>query len=165
MGGSLSRMLGVLIAVLLLMAPASAQSPSPDALAAAKELVSIINLPDQFKALIPLVMKSLKPAIVQGRSNADRDYEAMAPILLDAFEARTGEISEAAAVIYASNFSADELRTFIAFYKTPAGQKFLQKQPLVAQQTMAAGQQFGESVAADIKKRMIEELRKKGHTL
>jgi hypothetical protein len=156
---------GLLAAVLLFVTPAQTQSPSPDSLAAAKELVSTINLPEQFKAVLPIVMKGLKPAIVQGRSNVDRDFEAMAPILLNAFQARIGEISEAAAVIYASNFSAEELRTITAFYRTPAGQKFLQKQPIVAQQTMAAGQQFGQSIAADIQKRMIEELRKKGHTL
>jgi hypothetical protein len=33
------------------------------------------------------------------------------------------------------------------------------------QQTMTVGQKFGQSVAADMQKRMIEELRKKGHTL
>jgi hypothetical protein len=156
---------GVLAAVLLLAASAQAQSPSPESLAAAKELINTINFPDQFKALMPIMMKNLKPAIVQGRADIDRDYEDMMPGLLDAFQSRIGELSDAAAAIYASNFSAEELKTVIAFYKTPAGQKFLQKQPVILQQTMAAGQQFGQSVAADMKKRMIEELRKKGHTL
>jgi hypothetical protein len=161
----LFRVVGVLAALLLLAAPAQAQSPSPGSLAAAKELLNTINFPDQFKALMPIMLKNLKPAIVQGRADVDRDYEAMMPGLLDAFQSRIGELSDAAAAIYASNFSADELRTVIAFYKTPAGQKFLQKQPIILQQTMAAGQQFGQSVAADMKKRVIEELRKKGHTL
>jgi hypothetical protein len=155
----------VLAAVLLLAAPARAQSPSPDSLSAAKELINTINFPDQFKALMPIMMKNLKPAIVQGRADIDRDYEALMPALIDMAQSRISELSDAAAAIYASNFSAEELRTLIAFYKTPAGQKLLQKQPVIVQQTMAAGQQFGQSVIVDMKKRMIEELRKKGHAL
>ena len=89
----------------------------------------------------------------------------MTPILLEGFQARMGELSEAVAIIYSSNFSADDLRAVTAFYKTPAGRKLLEKTPVVAQQTMAAGQKFGQSVAADMQKRIIEELRKKGHTL
>jgi uncharacterized protein len=165
MSNRLFRLAGLFALVLLLAAPARAQSPSPDALAAAKELVTTMNLAEQFKALMPMIMKNLKPAIVQGRNDVDRDYEAMTPILLEGFEARMGELSEAVAIVYSSNFSADDLRAVTAFYKTPAGRKLLEKTPLVAQQTMAAGQKFGQSVAADMQKRIIEELRKKGHTL
>ena len=165
MSDRLFRMVGLLAAVLLLTAPARAQSPSPESTAAAKELINTINLADQFKNLMPMIMKNLKPAIVQGRSEVDRDYDAMVPVLLEASQARIGELIEAVAIIYSSNFSAEELRAVIAFYKTPVGQKFLQKQPFMMQQTMTVGQKFGQSVAADMQKRMIEELRKKGHTL
>lgn len=156
---------GLFALAVLSAAPTLAQSPSPDALAAAKELVTTMNLAEQFKSLMPMIMKNLKPAIVQGRSDVDRDYEAMAPILLEGFEARMGELSEAVAIVYSSNFSADDLRAVTAFYRTPAGRKLLEKTPVVAQQTMAAGQKFGQSVAADMQKRIIEELRKKGHAL
>jgi len=161
----LFRMAGLFAAVLLLTAPARAQSPTPESTAAAKELINTINLADQFKNLMPMIMKNLKPAIVQGRSDVDRDYDAMVPVLLEASQARIGELIEAVAIIYSSNFSAEELRAVIAFYKTPVGQKFLQKQPFMMQQTMMVGQKFGQSVAADMQKRMIEELRKKGHAL
>lgn len=156
---------GAFVAVLLLAAPAQAQSYSPESLAAAKEMINTINLADQFKNVIPMLLKNLKPAIVQGRSNVDRDYDVMAPIVIEGFQARTGELIEAVAIIYSSHFSAEELRTVTAFYKTPAGQTFLQKQPDIAQQTMTAGYKFGQSVAADVQKRIIEELRKKGHAL
>lgn len=158
-------MVGLFAAVLLWTAAARAQSSSPESTAAAKELIDTINLANQFKNLMPVIMQNLKPAIVQGRSNVDRDYDAMVPAMLEAFQARIGELTDALAIIYSSNFSAEELRTVTAFYKTPAGQKFLQKQPVLVQQTMTAGQKFGQSVAADMQKRMIEELRKKGHTL
>lgn len=161
----LFRMAGLFAAVLLLTAPARAQSPSPESTAAAKELLNTMNLAEQFKALMPMIMKNMKPALVQGRTDLDRDYDVIVPILLEGFQARIGELIDAVAVIYAGNFSAEELRAVAGFYKTPVGQKFLQKTPALMQQTMAAGQQFGQSVAADMQKRMIEELRKKGHAL
>jgi len=160
------RITGLLVAALWFSAPlARAQSASPETLATAKELLSTMNLADQFKALMPAIMQNMKAAVVQGRSDVERDYDAMTPILLEGFQARLGELSEAVAIVYAGNFSADDLRALIAFYKTPTGQKFLQKTPVVMQQTMAAGQKFGQSVASDLHQRMIDELRKKGHTL
>jgi hypothetical protein len=170
MSGALFRIARLLVAAFLFVGPlARAQSdapaPSPEALAAARELVTTINLTKQFTALMPTIMKALKPAIVQNRSDVERDYDALTPILLGGFQARLGELSEAVAIIYASNFSADDLHALTAFYKTPLGQKLLQKTPVVATETMGAGQKFGQSVAADMRQRMIEELRKKGHDL
>ena len=157
--------IGLLIAVLLFVVPARAQSPTPDAIAAAKELVSTMNLIGQFKAVMPVILKNLKPAIVQGRRDVDRDYDAMSPILLDGFQERVDELADAVAIIYSGNFSAEELRSVTAFYKSPTGRKLLQKTPVLLQQTMTAGQKFGQSVAADMQTRIREELRKRGHDL
>jgi uncharacterized protein len=170
MSGRLFRVAALVVAVFLFASPLAraqlaAPAPPPDALAAARELVTTMHMVDQFKALLPMIMKNLKPAIVQNRSDIERDYDAMTPILLDGFQARVGELSEAVAIIYASNFSAEDLQTLTAFYKTPTGQKFLQKTPGVAAQTMAAGQKFGQSVATELRQRMTDELRKKGHDL
>ena len=154
-----------LAAIWLTPMPARAESLSPESIAAAKELVATIKLGEQFKSLMPTIMTTLKPAIVQGRANVERDYDAMIPMLLQSFQSRMDELSGVVVKVYASNFTADDLRALIVFYKTPVGQKFLQKTPLLAQQTMAVGQQFGQSVASEIRTRMIEELRKKGHAI
>jgi hypothetical protein len=103
--------------------------------------------------------------IVQGRGNVERDFDAVTPVLLDGFQGRLDDLSEAVAIIYANNFSADDLRGLIAFCKTPLGQRFLQRSATVAQQSVLAGQRFGQSVAAEMRQRIIEELRKKGHDL
>jgi hypothetical protein len=165
MSSKLLRLAGLFAVALTLAAPARAQSPSPESLAAARELVAAMNVPEQLKAMMPIIMKNLKPAIVQGRSALDRDYDAIVPILLEAFHARLGELSESVVAIYSSTFSADDLRAATAFYKTPAGRNFLQKMPVVAAQTMAAGQKFGQALTPEVQKRVIEELRKRGHPI
>jgi hypothetical protein len=149
----------------LIVAPVQAQSPNPDAATAARELVNTMKLADQFKAILPTIFQHLKPAIVQNRPEVGRDFDAMAPILLDKMNGRLGELVDAVVLVYAGNFTATELRDLAAFYQTPTGQKLLQKTATVTQQTMLVGQKFGQSAAADAQQQMLEELRKKGHAL
>jgi uncharacterized protein len=154
------------LAVLLLAAsPAPAQSPPPDALAAARELLVTMRMADQFKAILPTIMQSMKPVIVQGRPEIERDFDAIVPTLLEGMNARLNELSDLTAAVYASNFSADELRDITAFYRTPTGEKFLQKLPVVTQQSIALGQRFGQAVAGDLQGRIVDELRKRGHKI
>jgi hypothetical protein len=159
------RIVGLMAVLCFSLVPARAQTPAPDAEVAARELVTTMKLDEQFKALMPMILKTMKPAIVQNRADVERDFDSLAPKLLEGFQARMSELSDAVVAVYSSNFNAEELRAATAFYRSPAGQKFLLKTPLVTQQTMAIGQKFGQSVGADAQKRMIEELRNKGHTL
>jgi uncharacterized protein len=145
--------------------PTQAQSPSPDTVAAARELVTTSRAADQLKTLLPLIMQQLKPAIVQGRADVARDFDAVMPQLVEAMSARSDSFAEAIAVIYARNFSADELRQVTAFYRSPIGQRFLAKMPTIAQESMTMGQKFGQEIAVELRTRMIEELRKRGHDI
>ncbi|HVX75674.1 MAG TPA: DUF2059 domain-containing protein [Bradyrhizobium sp.] len=162
---SIARIAAPLVLALLLIAPVQAQSPDAESEAAAKELVSIIKVGDQFKALLPLILQQLKPAIVQNRADVERDYDALVPIIQDKMMARITDLEGSIVAVYAGNFSAAELHDLIAFYKTPTGQKLLEKTPLIAQQTMAAGRKFGEVAGREAHQEMVDELRKKGHSI
>jgi hypothetical protein len=156
---------GLLAISLLSAAPAMPQTPPADAMAAAKELFVVMKMDDQYKAMMPMLIQALKPAIVQGRPQVERDYDAIAPILLNGFQSRLGEMTETVAAIYANNFTAAELREVTAFYRGPTGQKFLQKLPSIMQEAMVAGQKIGTKLGEELRARMIEELRKKGHNI
>ena len=69
------------------------------------------------------------------------------------------------AEIYAQNFASDEIRQVTAFYKTPTGRKFLEKMPVLVQQSMTMGQKFAQKLMQDIQSRMTDELRKRGHKI
>lgn len=150
---------------LLTFGPASPQTPPSDAMAAARELLIAMRFADQFRATFPMVMQSLKPAIVQNRPELERDFDATVPLLLDAMNPRLNDATEQMASIYALNFTADELRDLTGFFRTPTGEKYLQKFPAIVQQSIALGQRFGQSVAPEMQNRMIEELRKRGHKI
>jgi len=144
---------------------AQAQAPAPEAIAAARELVETMHLNDQYNAIVPGIFKNLKPAIVQGRADVERQYDALSPAIIDAFRQRVSEMSDAAAVVYAKNFSIEDIHALNDFYKTPTGQRLLQKLPTISQEMMGAGMKFGQSIGGEVQGRMIEELRKKGVTL
>jgi uncharacterized protein len=147
--------------------PAAAQSafPPPDAIAAARELVTASRAADQLKTLLPLLMQQLKPAIVQGRADVAREYDTIMPHLIESMNARSEAFAEGVATVYARNFTADELRQLTAFYRGPVGQKFLERMPIIAQESLAMGQKFGQDIAGELRSRMIDELRKRGYSI
>ena len=162
---ALSRSLAAcLVLALMSAAPAPAQTP-PDAVAAAKELMAVMHSADNFKTLMPQLMAALKPAIVQGRPDVDKDYEALVPVLLGAMNSKLDTMIDKIAGIYAARFSAAELREVANFYRGPTGQKFVAQLPGIMQESMTIGQQFGQQLAGEQQQRMMEELRKKGHKI
>lgn len=118
-----------------------------------------------FKTIMPAIVQQLKPAIVQNRPQVERDYDAIMPLMLDSMNARVSEIIEQVAALYARNFTAAELNEVVAFYRGPTGQKFIQKLPLITQESMVIGQRFGQSIAAELRSRIVDELRKRGHDI
>ena len=156
----------IVACLLLLLAPAvRAQTPASDSMTAARSLVTTMRLADQYKALLPAILLSLKPALTQDRPEIERDYETMMPMVAEAFTPYYTSMVDGIATIYASNFTAAELNDMEAFYRQPTGQKMLQKMPAISQQALAVGQEIGRKAAEDLKQRLTEALRQKGHKL
>jgi len=157
----------MIIGVMLLfsISTAPAQTPSPEALAVARSLISTMKLTDQYKALLPVILLSIKPAVVQGRPEIERDYDAMAAQIADAYAPYYSSMVDSAASLYASNFTVDELREIDAFYRLPVGQKLLQKSLPITQQSMQIGQDASRKAAEDLRIRLTDLLRQKGHKM
>ncbi len=156
----------VLASSVLASNPLYAQSPSaapapPENLAAARELVQTMKATDQFKALLPTIFEGLKPAFVQGRPEMAKDYDAIMPIVIEGATKRLDSLADMLAGIYAQNFTVDELHSLTAFYRSPTGQRLLERQPVIARASMVAGQQFGQTLVADLKEKITEELKKR----
>src|SRR6202051_3533628 len=113
-----------------------AQTPSPDAMTAARSLVTTMKLSDQYKALLPAILLGLRPALVQDRPEIERDYDAMMPMIVDAFTPYYTAMVDDVAAVYANNFTVGESREIEAFYRQPVGQKLLEKSQLIAQQSL-----------------------------
>ena len=125
----IKRLLVVGSMLLFSIGPAPAQTPSPEAISAARSLVATLKLTEQYKALLPAILLGIKPALTQDRPEIESDFEVLKPKMAEAYTPYYNAMVDGIAAVYAANFSLDELRELDAFYRRPAGQKFLEKWP------------------------------------
>jgi len=140
--------------------PAPAQTPSPEATSVARSLVTTLKLTEQHKALLPAILLSIKPALVQDRPEIEIDFEALKARMVEAYTPYYNAMVDGTAV-YASNFSVDDLRELDAFYRRPAGQKFLEKWPAITQQSVPIGEDGSRKAAEDLRASLTQMLRQK----
>ena len=141
--------------------PAPAQAPSPEAMTAARTLVTTLKFSDRYKALLPAILLSIKPTLTQDRPEIERDYDAMTAMVADAYTPYYKAMIESVATLYAGSFSVEELREIEAFYRRPVGQKFLETSPGILQQGIQIGDDGGRKAAEDIKARLTQLVRQK----
>jgi hypothetical protein len=156
------RLLTIAGLLLLLVCGASAETPSPEAMTAARKLVVTLKIADQYRAALPQLLLKLRPVVAQDRPEIEQEYDAMtAPgsdIYVPFFAAMTDQI----AALYAATFTPEELRQIEAFYAGPAGRKYLEKSDALAQASAQIGQDVSQKAADELKQRLIEALRQKG---
>ena len=153
------------IATLLLVSAgvAQAQAPSAGAMSAARTLVTTLKLSDQYKALLPVILLGIKPGLTQDRPEIEQDYNSLMPAIADAYTPYYNSMIDAAATVYATTFTTDELKQIETFYRSEAGQKLLLKSQAITDQVMQVGRDGGRKAADDLKVRLTEALRQKGH--
>jgi uncharacterized protein len=130
------RLLRPLVALVLLVGlsgNAPEETPSPEALQAATELLSILSA-DMTKQLASMLTNGFWPAIEQ-RAHAQAIDDATLSDLRKEFEQilnnALADAIKGAPAIYAQHFTASELKELTAFYRTPTGAKTLVEMPKV----------------------------------
>jgi hypothetical protein len=162
----MSRRLLIIAGTLLLSICASqAQTPSPEAMTAARSLVTTMKLPEQYKALLPAILLGLRRTLTQDRPEIESDYDSMKPMVEAAFAPYYTAMLDDVAAIYANNYTVAEMRDMEAFFQRPVGQKYLEKDPAVTQQIGQVTQDASRKAADDLRTRLTEALRQKGHKL
>ena len=83
------------------------------------------------------------------------------PIIMKGAISRFDQLAERLAEVYARNFSVDEIHDLVAFYRSPIGQKFVERQSTIANESVALGQEFGREINTDLKEQMANEMKKR----
>ena len=162
----MSRLLLITASMLLLsVCAASAQAPSPEAMTAARSLVTTMKLPDQYKPLLPGILLGLRRELTQDRPEIERDYDSMKPTIEASFTPYYTAMLDGVAAVYAGNFTVAEMKDMELFFKQPAGQKYLAKASAITQQTNQVTQEASRKAAEDLRARLTQALREKGHKL
>jgi uncharacterized protein len=159
---------GLAFALALSGVPAAAQQApalkpaSPAALAAAKEILKMKNAAAMYANAVPNIVQQTKDQLMQSNLNYQKDLNEVAVVVAQKLAGREQEIGEGMANVYANEFSEQELKDLVTFYKSPLGQKLLAAEPRAIQFSMSYmnqwAQVFGEAVNGEFR----AEMRKRG---
>ena len=118
-----------------------------------------------FDPVVTGVIEQTKGALLQTNPQLSKDLTDVGNQLRTEFAPRRNEIINEAAKFYAARFTEQELKDVVAFYKSPAGKKMLEQEPLVLDETFTFVQQWQGRVGEDVMNRFRAEMKKKGHNL
>jgi hypothetical protein len=134
--------LSLLVVVSLLISLASADEISRRA--AAEELLSLTKVDQMIKPLFTQMQAMMEQQFAQMGVPEDlqpilkRHQERLFVVLEETLDLQT--MKRDFVSIYVDTFTEDELKGVVAFYKTPVGQAFLDKMPLLMSRSMQASQ-------------------------
>ncbi|HKS18018.1 MAG TPA: DUF2059 domain-containing protein [Bradyrhizobium sp.] len=166
---------GLAVGLALAAAPAMAQAPkeaapaaqplkpgTPAAIAAAKEILTMKNAPAMYANAVPNLVEQTKNTLLQSNLNLQKDLNEVAVIVAKNLAGREKEIFDGMAQVYANEFTEQELKDLVTFYKSPLGQKLLAAEPRAIQFSMAYMNQWAQIFAETINGQFRAEMRKRG---
>lgn len=151
-----------------MVAPAVAQqppAPSASAIAIAKELIALKGAAQMFNPIPAGVIMQVRNQLVQTNTNVAKDIDEVALKLAGELNPRVSEILDNAAKLYATQFSEQELKDVLAFYKTPAGQKVISQEPRVLDASVRFADEWAQKLSQEVMDKMRTEMKKRGHDL
>src|SRR3954451_22185030 len=143
--------------------PAPTLKPaSPAALGFAKEILAMKNANAMYASAVPNIVNTTKNALVQSNLNYQKDLNEVAIIVAKNLAGREQEIGEGMAKIYANEFTEQELKDLVTFYKAPLGQKLLAVEPRAIQFSMNYMNQWAQVFAQTVNEQFRVEMKKRG---
>jgi hypothetical protein len=149
--------------------PAGAQQPaaapkqaSPAAIAAAKEILALKNASAMYASAVPNIIQKTKDQFLQTNLNYQKDLSEVAVVVAQKLAGREKEIGDGMANAYANEFTEQELKDLVTFYKSPLGQKLLKAEPRAVQYSIAYMNQWAQSFSETVNGEFRAEMRKRG---
>jgi hypothetical protein len=160
---------GLVLGLALTGVPAAAQQPaspvkpaSPAAIAAAKEILALKNASAMYANAVPNIVQKTKDQLLQTNLNYQKDLGEVAVVVAQKLAGREKEIGDGMAKAYASEFTEQELKDLVTFYKSPLGQKLLKAEPRAIQYSMSYMNQWAQTFAETVNAEFRAEMRKRG---
>ncbi|WP_338699511.1 MULTISPECIES: DUF2059 domain-containing protein [unclassified Bradyrhizobium] len=152
-------------------APAMAQQPpaapsvkqsTPAAIGYAKEILTMKNVQVMYAGAVPGIIEKTKTGLLQQYLNYQKDLDEVAVIVAKAYAGREKEIGDGMAQIYAAEFTEQELKDLVTFYKTPLGQKLLTSEPKAINDSLQYMQQWAQQFGVQVNAQFKAEMKKRG---
>ena len=123
------------------------------------------NASAMYAAAVPNIVQQTKDQLLQSNLNYQKDLNEVAVIVAQKLAGREKEIGEGMAQVYAGQFSEQELKDLVTFYKSPLGQKLLSTEPKAIQMSMGYMNQWAQQFAETVNGEFRSEMRKRGKAI
>ena len=160
---------GLVVGLALAGVPAAAQQAapplkpaSPAAVAAAKEILTLKNAAAMYANAVPNIVQQAKDQLIQQNLNYQKDLNDLAPLVAQTFAGKEKEIGDGMAQVYANEFTEQELKDLVTFYKSPLGQKLLSNEPRAISFSMNYMNQWAQNFSETVNAQFRAEMRKRG---
>jgi hypothetical protein len=154
----MSRRLLVALALVAAPAPALAQAAAPAPAAApidsatvrsARTLLETMRAQDVFIATVERSLQSSEGAASQLPPNFVEKF-------LAAIRTESPKLIEDMALIYARHYTRQDMDEFNRFYRTPLGQRMIDKQAVITAESGTMGQRWGAALAMRVMGEMMQ---------
>jgi uncharacterized protein len=146
-------------------APNAAHPPSQASILLAKQILQIKHADAIFLPLVRGVVIKTRDFFLQTNFMWGKDLNEVADDLIKQYSARTSELLNDAARIYASHFTEPELKELLTFYQSPLGQKVIIEEPKAAEESMTMAGSWADKLSEEIIDKMRAEMKKRGHDI
>ena len=140
-------------------------SPSPATVQLAREVVVASGATRAFDGVIPSILQQSANVFVQQNPDLQQELVEAVKAISPEFEKRTSEIITIVATVYATAFTADELKELLTFYQSAVGKKFVSQLPRVLEESFVKTQEWGGKISEEIVRGIRAEMKKRGHTI
>jgi hypothetical protein len=143
-------------------APQSPKQASPAAVAAAKEILAMKNASAMYASAVPNIVEKTRNVLMQSNLNYQKDLNEVAVIVAKSLAGREKEIGDGMAQVYANEFSEQELKDLVTFYKSPLGQKLLASEPRAISFSMSYMNEWAQAFSETVNGAFRTEMKKRG---
>ena len=161
----LAGLVAVTIALAAPLPGAQAQQPTGNALLLAREIINVKGAAKMYDPVIVEVVDRTTGILMQTNPTLFRDLDEVATRLRKEYAPRVAELLNEVARLYAGRFSEAELKDVLAFYKSPAGQKTIQMEPAILDQSIRFSDTWASRFSEEVLVKIRAEMRRKGHNL
>lgn len=145
---------------------ANTQAPAfaPSHMALAREVMLSSGIARSFDSIIPAFSEQIRQNAVT-RPELGKDLDEVLVGLQPEMEMQKQAMIDTAARIYATRLTEAELADIAAFFRSPAGKRYVETQPQVLDGIVQAMQGWTQEVSEYVMVRVRTEMVKRGHQL
>jgi uncharacterized protein len=142
--------LALLLSILPLAEAQTAAGSDAQKVALIREILAVTHAADQ-------VVMAIETSVPIQRAANPRIPAVFWDRFLTQARARRGEFVDSVIPLYSRSFGLADLKAMLELYKSPFGQRLLEVQPKLTQESMLIGQRWGTRMGAEIGEQLAAE--------